>query len=63
MEKLKAEAEAARPDRERMIAYVRQCIDGLPECKTTIGQHMRMDVIDALSKLLTGWKADVKEAA
>ena len=46
-----------------MVAYVRQCIDGLPECKTTIGQHMRMDVIDALSKLLTGWKADVKEAA
>ena len=58
-----AEIEAAKPERERMVAYVRQCIDGLPECKTTIGQHMRMDVIDALSKLLTGWKADVKEAA
>ena len=61
--KLAAEIEAAKPERERMVAYVRQCIDGLPECKTTIGQHMRMDVIDALSKLLTGWKADVKEAA
>ena len=61
--KLDAEIEAAKPERERMVAYVRQCIDGLPECKTTIGQHMRMDVIDALSKLLTGWKADVKEAA
>ena len=31
MEKLKAEAEAARPDRERMIAYVRQCLDGMPD--------------------------------
>lgn len=61
--KLAAEIEAAKPERERMVSYVRQCIDGLPECKTTIGQHMRMDVIDVLSKLLAGWKADVKEAA
>ena len=61
--KLAAEIESAKPERERMIAYVRQCIDGLPECKTTIVQHMRMDVIDALSRLLKGWKADVKEAA
>lgn len=63
MEKLKAEAEAARPDRERMINYVRECIDGLPECKTTIGQHMRMDVLDALAQVSDGWKSVGKEAA
>lgn len=61
--KLAAEIESAKPERERMIAYVRQCIDGLPECKTTIGQHMRMDVLNALAQVCDGWKADVKEAA
>jgi hypothetical protein len=63
MEKLKAEAEAARPDRERMIAYVRQCIDSAPQITTTIGWHMHKDVIDALSKLLADWKAEATEAA
>ena len=46
-----------------MIAHVRKCIDGAPQITTTIGWHMRKDVIDALSKLLADWKADVKEAA
>ena len=61
--KLAAEIEAAKPERERMVAYVRQCIDGLPECKTTIGQHMRMDVLDALAQVCDGWKSGIKEAA
>lgn len=61
--RITAEVEAAKPDREAMTAYVRQTIEGAPKISTAIGWHMRMDVIDALSKLLVGWKADVKEAA
>ena len=61
--KLAAEIEAAKPERERMIAYVRQCIDGLPECKTTIGQHMRIDVDESLTAVLAGWTVGAKEAA
>ena len=61
--KLAAEIEAAKPERERMIAYVRQCIDGLPECNTSIGQHMRIDVDESLTALLAGWTVGVKEAA
>ncbi len=61
--RITAEVEAARPDREAMIAYVRQCIADTPHISTAIGWHMRMDVLDALSKLLKDWKADVKEAA
>lgn len=61
--RITAAVEEAKPDREAMIAYTRQCIDNAPQITTTIGWHMRMDVVDALSKLLTGWKADVKEAA
>jgi len=60
---LAAEIEAAKPERERMVAYVRQCIDGLPECKTTIGQHMRIDVDESLTALLAGWSVGVKVAA
>ena len=63
MEKLKAEAEAARPDRERMIAYVRQCLENVPEVSTELGGLYAQDVREALEYLLTGWKADVKEAA
>ena len=61
--KLAAEVEAAKPERERMVAYVRQCIDGLPECKTAIGQHMRIDVDESLTALLAGWTVGMKEAA
>lgn len=61
--RITAEVEAAKPDREAMIAYVRQAIEDAPQISTAIGWHMRMDVINALSKLLKGWKADVKEAA
>ena len=61
--KLAAEIEAAKPERERMVAYVRQCIDGLPVCKTTIGQHMRIDVDESLTALLAGWTVGVQEAA
>lgn len=61
--KLAAEIEAAKPERERMIAYVRHCIDGLPECKTTIGQHMRIDVDESLTALLAGWNVVAKGAA
>lgn len=60
---LAAEIEAAKPERERMVAYVRQCIDCLPECKTTIGQHMRIDVDESLTALLAGWGIGVKVAA
>ena len=63
MEKLKAEAEASRPDRERMIAYVRQCLENVPEVSTELGGLYAQDVREALEYLLTGWKADVKEAA
>ena len=57
MEKLKAEAEAARPDRERMIAYVRQCLDGMPDVSTEIGNHYVADLRECLSALLDGWMA------
>jgi len=63
MDKLKAEAEAARPDRERMIAYVRQCLEGVPEVSTGIGGCYARDVRESLKGLLKDWKADVKEAA
>ena len=61
--RITAAVEEARPDREEMIAFVRQCIDNAPQITTAIGWHMRKDVIDALRKLLADWKADVKEAA
>lgn len=61
--RITAEVDAARPDREAMIAHVRKAIEDAPQISTAIGWHMRMDVIDALSKLLKGWKTDVKEAA
>jgi len=63
MEKLKAEAEAARPDRERMIAYVRQCLDGMPDVSTEIGKHYAADVREGLEALLVSWNVEVKEAA
>ena len=61
--RITAAVEEARHDREAMIAYVRKTIENAPDISTAIGWHMRMDVIDALSKLLKGWKADVKESA
>ena len=63
MEKLKAEAEAARPDRERMIAYVRQCLDGMPDVSTEIGKHYAADVREGMEALLVSWNVEVKEAA
>jgi len=61
--RITAAVEEASPDREAMIAHVRKAIEDAPAISTTIGWHMRKDVIDALSKLLADWKADVKEAA
>jgi len=61
--RITAAVEEARPDRAAMIAYVRQCIDGLPECNTSIGQHMRIDADESLTALLAGWTVGVKEAA
>lgn len=61
--RITAEVEAAKPDREAMIAFVRQAIADAPTISTAIGWHMRMDVINALSGLLADWKAEVKEAA
>ena len=61
--RITAAVEEARPDREAMIAFVRQCIDNAPQITTAIGWHMRKDVTDALRKLLADWKADVNEAA
>lgn len=61
--RITAAVEEATPDRVAMIAYTRQCIENAPQITTTIGWHMRKDVIDALSKLLADWKAEVKEAA
>ena len=63
MEKLKAEAEAARPDRERMIAYVRQCLDGMPDVSTEIGAHYAADLREGLESLLLSWNAEATEAA
>jgi len=63
MEKLRAEAEAARPDRERMISYVRQCLDGMPDVSTEIGKHYAADVREGLEALLVSWNVEVKEAA
>jgi len=60
--RITAAVEEAMPDREAMIAHVRKAIEDAPTISTTIGWHMRMDVIDVLNKLLKGWKAD-KEAA
>ena len=61
--RITAEVEAAKPDREAMIAFVRQTIEGTPQISTAIGGHRRMEVMNALSGLLAYWKADVKEAA
>lgn len=61
--RITAEVEAAKPDREAMIAYVRQSIENAPQITTAIGWHMRSDVIDTLSKLLADWKAEATEAA
>ncbi len=62
-QKLKAEAEAARPDRERMIAYVRQCLDGMPDVSTEIGKHYAADLREGLESLLLSWNVVAKEAA
>lgn len=59
--KLAAEIEAARPDRERVISYVRGVLAGLadvPATGTVIGNHMRADLVEALEGLLVGWGAE-----
>ncbi len=55
--KLAAEVEAAKPDRERMIGYVRGALEAIPETTTTIGKIMRADLVEALDGLLVGWMA------
>ena len=61
--KLAADIEAAKPERERIVAHVRACIDGLPETRTVIGNHMAHDVRDSLVGLLNGWLAEERKAA
>jgi len=55
--KLDAEIEAARPDREKIIAHVRKCIDEIPGVSTEIGKHYAADLRECLSALLDGWMA------
>ncbi len=55
--KLAAEIEAAKPERERLIGYARGALEAIPETTTTIGNHMRADLVEALEGLLAGWKA------
>jgi hypothetical protein len=55
--KLAAEIEAAKPERERLIGHVRGVLEAIPETTTTIGNHMRADLVEALEGLLAGWKA------
>ena len=61
--KLDAEIEAARPDREKIIAHVRKCIDEIPGVSTEIGKHYAADLREGLESLLLSWNAEVKEAA
>lgn len=61
--KLDAEIEAARPDREKVIAHVRKCIDEIPGVSTEIGKHYAADVREGLEALLVSWNVEVKEAA
>lgn len=61
--KLDAEIEAARPDREKIIDYVRKCIDEIPDVSTEIGKHYAADLREGLGALLLSWNEDVKEAA
>lgn len=53
--RIEAEVEAAKPDREAMIAHVRKAIEDAPQISTTIGWHMRMDVVEAMERLLISW--------
>lgn len=57
------EAEAAKPDREAMIAHVRKCIDEIPGVSTEIGKHYAADLREGLEALLLSWNVEVKEAA
>lgn len=61
--KLDAEIEAARPDREKIIAHARKCIDEIPGVSTEIGKHYAADLREALEALLLSWNVVVKEAA
>ena len=61
--KLDAEIEAARPDREKVIAHVRKCIDEIPGVSTEIGKHYAADLREGLESLLLSWNVEVEEAA
>jgi hypothetical protein len=61
--KLDAEIEAARPDREKIIAHARKCIDEIPGVSTEIGKHYAADLREGLESLLLSWNVEVKEAA
>ena len=61
--KLDAEIEAARPDREKIIAHARKCIDEIPGVSTEIGKHYAADLRECLESLLLSWNVEAKEAA
>ncbi len=61
--KLDAEIEAARPDREKIIAHARKCIDDIPGVSTEIGKHYAADLREGLESLLLSWNVVAKEAA
>ena len=61
--KLDAEIEAARPDREKIIAHARKCIDEIPGVSTEIGKHYAADLREGLESLLLSWNVEVEEAA
>ena len=61
--KLDAEIEAARPDREKIIAHARKCIDEIPGVSTEIGKHYAADLREGLESLLLSWNVEAKEAA
>lgn len=61
--KLDAEIEAARPDREKIIAHARKCIDEIPGVSTEIGKHYAADLRECLGSLLLSWNVEANEAA
>lgn len=61
--KLDAEIEAARPDREKIIAHARKCIDEIPGVSTEIGKHYAADLREGLESLLLSWNVVAKEEA
>lgn len=59
--RITAEVEAAKPDRDRLEAFVRQALADIPEVTSCIGWHMQRDAREALTALLASWGAGNQE--